>query len=97
MIVAALNGRCAEQEKNIDRQLMEFQRRFNAKFLTLSEELIDIKSKSGSNPRLSLLEDEIKDLRRELKVCHVVHFLLLRICSSIFIIVIIVTGIKKQK
>uniref|UniRef100_M8BAC8 Aminotransferase-like plant mobile domain-containing protein n=1 Tax=Aegilops tauschii TaxID=37682 RepID=M8BAC8_AEGTA len=41
--------------------------RFDAKFLTPSEELIDIKSKSGSNPRLSLLEDEIKDLRRELK------------------------------
>lgn len=77
MIVAALNARCAEQEKKIDRQLMEFQRRFDAKFLTLSEELIDIKSKSGSNPRLSLLEDKIKDLRRELKVCHVVHFLLL--------------------
>uniref|UniRef100_R7WGC6 Ubiquitin-like protease family profile domain-containing protein n=1 Tax=Aegilops tauschii TaxID=37682 RepID=R7WGC6_AEGTA len=67
MIVAALNARCAEQEKNIGRQLMEFQHRFDAKFLTLSEELIDIKSKSGSNPRLSLLEDEIKDLRRELK------------------------------
>ena len=56
---------------------MEFQHRFDAKFLTLSEELIDIKSKSGSNPRPLLLEDEIKDLRRELKVCHVVHFLLL--------------------
>ncbi|XBH67660.1 hypothetical protein VPH35_096001 [Triticum aestivum] len=67
MIVAALNAHCAEQEKKIDRQLMEFQHRFDAKFLTLSEELIDIKSKSGSNPRLSLLEDEIKDLRRELK------------------------------
>uniref|UniRef100_M8C0G7 Ubiquitin-like protease family profile domain-containing protein n=1 Tax=Aegilops tauschii TaxID=37682 RepID=M8C0G7_AEGTA len=67
MIVAALNARCAEQEKKIGRQLMEFQHRFYAKFLTLSEELIDIKSKSGSNPRLSLLEDEIKDLRRELK------------------------------
>ena len=77
MIVAALKACCAEQEKKIGRQLMEFQRRFDAKFLTLSEELIDIKSKSGSNPRLSLLEDEIKDLRRELKVCHVVHFLLL--------------------
>uniref|UniRef100_M8C6F2 Ubiquitin-like protease family profile domain-containing protein n=1 Tax=Aegilops tauschii TaxID=37682 RepID=M8C6F2_AEGTA len=67
MIVAALNARCAEQEKKIGRQLMEFQHRFDAKFLTLSEELIDIKSKSGSNPRLSLLEDEIKDLRREMK------------------------------
>uniref|UniRef100_M8BY74 Ubiquitin-like protease family profile domain-containing protein n=1 Tax=Aegilops tauschii TaxID=37682 RepID=M8BY74_AEGTA len=66
MIVAALNARCAEQENKIGRQLMEFQHRFDAKFLTLSEELIDIKSKSGSNPRLSLLEDEIKDLRREL-------------------------------
>ena len=64
MIVAALNARCVEQEKNIGRQLMEFQHRFDAKFLTLSEELIDIKSKSGSNPRLSLLEDEIKDLTR---------------------------------
>ena len=95
MIVTALNARCAEQEKKIGGQLMEFQHRFDAKFLTLSEELIDIKSKSGSNPRLSLLEDEIKDLRRELKVCHVVHFLLLRICSSIFIIVIIIIGIKK--
>uniref|UniRef100_M8AGX0 Ubiquitin-like protease family profile domain-containing protein n=1 Tax=Aegilops tauschii TaxID=37682 RepID=M8AGX0_AEGTA len=67
MIVAALNARCVEQEKKIGRQLMEFQHRFDAKFLTLSEELIDIKSKSGSNPRLSLLEDEIKELRRELK------------------------------
>ena len=76
-IVATLNACCAVQEKKIDRQLMEFQRRFDTKFLTLSEELIDVKSKSGSNPRLSLLEDEIKDLRRELKVCHVVHFLLL--------------------
>ena len=96
MIVAALNARCAEQENKIGKQLMKFQHRFDAKFLILGEELIDIKSKSGSSPRLSLLEDEIKDLRRELKVCHVVHFLLLRICSSIFIIVIIVTGIKKQ-
>uniref|UniRef100_M8BJW4 Ubiquitin-like protease family profile domain-containing protein n=1 Tax=Aegilops tauschii TaxID=37682 RepID=M8BJW4_AEGTA len=60
MIVASLNARCAEQEKKIGRQLMEFQHRF-AKLLNLSEELI-----AGSNPRLSLLEDEIKDLRREL-------------------------------
>uniref|UniRef100_M8BGW2 Ubiquitin-like protease family profile domain-containing protein n=1 Tax=Aegilops tauschii TaxID=37682 RepID=M8BGW2_AEGTA len=67
MIVATLNARCAEQEKKIGRDLMEFQHIFDAKFLTLSEELIDLKSKSGSNPRLSLLEDEIKDLRRELK------------------------------
>ncbi|XBJ13169.1 hypothetical protein VPH35_017568 [Triticum aestivum] len=67
MIFAALNAGCAEQEKKIGRQLMEFQHRFDVKFLTLSEELIDIKSKSGSNPRLSLLEDEIKDLRREVK------------------------------
>uniref|UniRef100_M8BTY8 Ubiquitin-like protease family profile domain-containing protein n=1 Tax=Aegilops tauschii TaxID=37682 RepID=M8BTY8_AEGTA len=67
MIVAAPNARCAEQEKKIGRQLMEFHHRFDAEFLTLSEELIDIKSKSGSNPRLSLLEDEIKDLRRVLK------------------------------
>uniref|UniRef100_R7W864 Ubiquitin-like protease family profile domain-containing protein n=1 Tax=Aegilops tauschii TaxID=37682 RepID=R7W864_AEGTA len=67
MIVAALNARCVEQEKKIGRQLMEFQHRFDAKFLTPTAELIDTKSKSGSNPRLSLLDDEIKDLRRELK------------------------------
>ena len=77
MIVAAMNARFAEQEKKIGRQLMEFHHRFDAKFLTVSEELIDLKSKSASNPRLLMAEDEIKDLRRELKVCLVVHFLLL--------------------
>jgi hypothetical protein len=75
MIVAAMNARYCDQEKKIGRQLMELEHKFDAKFLTIRDDVIDLKSKLGSNPRLSKAEDEISDLRRELQVCHVVHFL----------------------
>ncbi|XBH72818.1 hypothetical protein VPH35_100032 [Triticum aestivum] len=56
----------AGHEKKVGRKLMETEHRFDAKYITMSEDLIDIKSKTGSNPGLSKAEDEIKDLRREL-------------------------------
>uniref|UniRef100_M8CU53 Ubiquitin-like protease family profile domain-containing protein n=1 Tax=Aegilops tauschii TaxID=37682 RepID=M8CU53_AEGTA len=56
----------AGHEKKVGRKLMETEHRFDAKYITMSEDLINIKSKTGSNPRLSKAEDEIKDLRREL-------------------------------
>ena len=64
----------AGHEKKVGRKLMEIEHRFDVKYQTLCEDLIDMKTKTGTNPRLSEAKDEIKDLRRELHVCHTVHF-----------------------
>jgi hypothetical protein len=82
MIFEAMNARFSDHEKKVGRKLMEIEHRFDAKYITMSEDLIDIKSKTGSNPRLSKAEDEIKDLRRELHVCHTVHFIF---CMHMFL------------
>ena len=66
MIVATMNARFSDHEKMVGRKLMEIEHRFDAKFITMSEDLIDIKSKSSSNPRLSKAKDEIKVLKMEL-------------------------------
>ncbi|XBJ13080.1 hypothetical protein VPH35_017493 [Triticum aestivum] len=66
MVVEAMNARLADHEKKVGRKLMEIEHRFDVKYQTLSEDLIDMKTKTGTNPRLSKAEDEIKDLRREL-------------------------------
>ena len=82
MIVEAMNARFADHEKKVGRKLMEIEHRFDAKYMTLSEDLIDMKTKTSSIPRLSKAEDEIKDLRRELHVCHSVHFIF---CMNMFL------------
>ena len=74
MVVEVMNARIADHEKKVCRKLMEIEHRFDVKYQTLAEDLIDMKTKTGTNPRLSKAEDEIKDLRRELHVCHTVHF-----------------------
>ena len=74
MVIDAMNARIADHEKKVGRKLMEIEHRFDVKYQTLGEDLIDMKTKTGTNPRLSKAEDEIKDLRRELHVCHTVHF-----------------------
>uniref|UniRef100_M8BLK3 Ubiquitin-like protease family profile domain-containing protein n=1 Tax=Aegilops tauschii TaxID=37682 RepID=M8BLK3_AEGTA len=61
-----MNARLADNEKKVGRKLMEIKHRFDVKYQTLGEDLIDMKTKTGTNPRLSRAEDEIKDLRREL-------------------------------
>ncbi|XBH57728.1 hypothetical protein VPH35_079279 [Triticum aestivum] len=66
MVVEAMNARLADHEKKVGRKLMEIEHRFDVKYQTLGEDLIDMKTKTGTNPRLSKAEDEIKDLRREL-------------------------------
>ncbi|XBI07191.1 hypothetical protein VPH35_135125 [Triticum aestivum] len=66
MVVEAMNARLADHEKKVGRKLMEIEHRFDVKYQMLGEDLIDMKTKTGTNPRLSKAEDEIKDLRREL-------------------------------
>ncbi|XBH58043.1 hypothetical protein VPH35_079547 [Triticum aestivum] len=66
MVVEAMNARLADHEKKVGRKLMEIEHIFDVKYQTLGEDLIDMKTKTGTNPRLSKAEDEIKDLRREL-------------------------------
>ncbi|XBI75330.1 hypothetical protein VPH35_068710 [Triticum aestivum] len=66
MVVEVMNARIADHEKKVGGKLMEIEHRFDVKYQTLGEDLIDMKTKTGTNPRLSKAEDEIKDLRREL-------------------------------
>ncbi|XBH89072.1 hypothetical protein VPH35_081046 [Triticum aestivum] len=66
MVVEVMNACIADHEKKVGRKLMEIEHRFDVKYQTLGEDLIDMKTKNGTNPRLSKAEDEIKDLRREL-------------------------------
>ncbi|KAM3231387.1 hypothetical protein ACQJBY_061521 [Aegilops geniculata] len=66
MVVEVMNARIADHEKKVGRKLMEIEHIFDVKYQTLGEDLIDMKTKTGTNPRLSKAEDEIKDLRREL-------------------------------
>lgn len=82
MVVEVMNARIADHEKKVGRKLMEIEHRFDVKYQTLGEDLIDMKTKTGTNPRLSKAEDEIKDLRRELHVCHTVHFVF---CMNMFL------------
>ncbi|XBI24728.1 hypothetical protein VPH35_049795 [Triticum aestivum] len=67
MVIEAMNARIADHENKVGKKLMEIEHRFDVKYQTLGEELIDMKTKFGTNPRLSKAEDEIKDLRRELR------------------------------
>ena len=39
---------------------------YDAKLLKISEELIDIRTQFGAQPRLSRLEDEVTGLKKEL-------------------------------
>ena len=82
MVVEVRNARIADHEKKVGRKLMEIEHRFDVKYQTLGEDLIDMKTKTGTNPRLSKAEDEIKDLRRELHVCYTVHFVF---CMNMFL------------
>ena len=41
---------------------------YDAKLLKISEELIDIRTQFGAQPRLSRLEDEVTGLKKELQV-----------------------------
>ncbi|XBI66083.1 hypothetical protein VPH35_045755 [Triticum aestivum] len=66
MVVEVMNACIADHEKKVGRKLMEIEHRFDVKYQTLGEDLIDMKTKTGTNPRLSKAEDEITDLRREL-------------------------------
>uniref|UniRef100_R7W7R7 Ubiquitin-like protease family profile domain-containing protein n=1 Tax=Aegilops tauschii TaxID=37682 RepID=R7W7R7_AEGTA len=79
MIFEATNARFSDHEKKVGKKLMEMEHRFHAKYITMSEDLINIRSKTGNNPRLSKAEDEIKDLRREL------HFTKEDIETAVFI------------
>ena len=62
MVVEAMNARLADHEKKVGRKLMEIEHRFDVKYQTLGEDLIDMKTKTGTNPRLSKAEDEIYGL-----------------------------------
>ncbi|XBI02966.1 hypothetical protein VPH35_131450 [Triticum aestivum] len=66
MVIEAMNACIADHEKKVGRKLMEIEHRFDVKYQTLGEELIDMKTKTGTNPRLSKADDDIKDFRREL-------------------------------
>ena len=66
MLLEAINGRFSEHEKKIGRQLMEVEHRHDAKLMSMTEDIIDIRSKSSNHPRLAKAEDEIKELRTEI-------------------------------
>jgi hypothetical protein len=66
----------AEHEKKIGRHLMGMEHKFDNKFISINKDLIDIKRVTGPQPRL---EDELRDLKSELKVSDTVastHILL---------------------
>ena len=80
MLLGAINARFSEHERKIGRQLMEVEHRHDAKLMSMTEDIIDIRSKYSNQPRLAKAEDEIKELRRELQVSDIATCILC--CSS---------------
>jgi hypothetical protein len=70
----------AEHEKKIGRHLMGMEHKFDNKFISINEDLIDIKRVTGPQPRLLRLEDEVRDLKSELKVSDTVASILRTSC-----------------
>lgn len=45
---------------------MEVELKFDTRLITLNKQLIDIRSTIAAQPRLSKVEDELRDVKREL-------------------------------
>ena len=63
-----IDDRISDHEKRVARQMFDLEHKFGAKLITMNESLIDIRRAIGSTPRLSKVEDEIRDIKRELQV-----------------------------
>jgi hypothetical protein len=48
---------------------MQVEHKFDGKFMSIYEDIIDIKRAIGNDPRLSKMEDSLRDVQRELQVC----------------------------
>jgi hypothetical protein len=81
MILQTVDKRISEHEKKIGRQL---EHKFDAKIITINEVLIDIKTSTAAQPRLSKAEDELINVKRELQVSDTATSILNK-CYYIFI------------
>ena len=68
MILQTQNDLFAEQEKKLVKQVVEVEHKLDKRIITVTEDVINIRGKIATQPRLSKLEDEVGDLKRELQV-----------------------------
>ncbi|XBI11185.1 hypothetical protein VPH35_138290 [Triticum aestivum] len=65
MILQTQNDLFAEQEKKLVKQVVEVEHKLDKRIITVTEDVINIRGKIATQPRLSKLEDEVGDLKRE--------------------------------
>ncbi|XBH65425.1 hypothetical protein VPH35_119022 [Triticum aestivum] len=65
MILQTQNDLFAEQEKKLVKQVVEVEHKLDKRIITVTEDVINIRDKIATQPRLSKLEDEVGDLKRE--------------------------------
>jgi hypothetical protein len=87
-ILRFVDERIAEHEKKMGRHLMQVEHKFDGKFMSIYEDIIDIKRAIGNDPGLSKMEDSLRDVQRELQVCDTIT-LKIHICCYILIIFIL--------
>ncbi|XBI89244.1 hypothetical protein VPH35_027097 [Triticum aestivum] len=64
MILQTQNDLFAEQEKKLVKQVVEVEHKLDKRIITVTEDVINIRGKIATQPRLSKLEDEVGDLKR---------------------------------
>ncbi|KAM3390544.1 hypothetical protein ACQJBY_012254 [Aegilops geniculata] len=65
MILQTQNDLLAEQEKKLFKQVVEVEHKLDKRIISVTEDVINIRGKIATQPRLSKLEDEVGDLKRE--------------------------------
>ncbi|XBI34717.1 hypothetical protein VPH35_120489 [Triticum aestivum] len=67
MIFQTQNDLFAEQEKKLVKQVVEVEHKLDKRIITVTEDVINIRGKIATQARLSKLENEVGDLKRELQ------------------------------
>ncbi|XBI67536.1 hypothetical protein VPH35_046870 [Triticum aestivum] len=65
MILQTHNDLFAELEKKLVKQVVEVEHKLDQRIITVTKDVINIRGKIATQPRLSKLEDEVGDLKRE--------------------------------
>ena len=84
IINQTISNKLSEHTKRCVRKQMDQTHDYDAKLLKLSDELIDIRREFGAQPRLSRLEDDLREVRKEIQVSSTASSIL-HISFSLFI------------
>lgn len=72
VILQTLSKQHQEHEKKIGRQLLDMEHKIDKRILALTEEVGEIRIASAAQNRLSKVEDELFEVKREFQVCDIV-------------------------